>query len=349
MDTIEFFRTLLSIPSPSWKEDGMSSFITRTMTSYGYSFIDDSAGNLLFFLPGKTERPMIASHMDTVPLALTPHIIENDEYFMTDGHTALGADNKATTAAMLAVAEKKVNACFLFTRAEEVGLQGSRRLTPQFFAPFMITTAFVPDAEGKVGTLITSAPGKETIDIVFHGRTAHAGFSPESGRNAIKAAAMAISRSPSGRIDEETTCNIGMIQGGSSTNTVPDRAEYRYEVRSLDDNKRKSISDAIIAEADKAAAETGCKIDVKRTELYSPYIIPEDSKAKSTVMHAMKSLNLEYREKATSGGSDANNLRAIGIDAVALTSGYEHPHSTEERIAKEELCRLEQFLLAIAG
>ena len=349
MDTIEFFRTLLTIPSPSWKEDGMSSFITRTMTSFGYSFIDDNAGNLLFFLPGTIDRPMIASHMDTVPLALTPHVIETDECFMTDGHTALGADNKATTAAMLAAAEKRLNACFLFTRAEEVGLQGSRRLQPQFFAPFRITMAFVPDAEGKVGTVITSAPGKETIDAIFHGRTAHAGFSPESGRNAIKAAATAISRSPSGRIDEETTCNIGIFEGGTSTNTVPDKAEYRYEVRSLDNLKRKNISDSIIREAERAAEDAGCEAEIKRTELYSPYIIPEDSPVKAAVKTAIKSLGLDYGEKATSGGSDANNLRAIGIDAITLTSGYEHPHSTEERIAKEELIKLECLLTAIAG
>ena len=182
MDSVEYFRTLLSIPSPSWKEDGMSSFITRTMTSFGYRFVDDAVGNLLFFLPGAGERPMLASHMDTVPLALTPHVIETGTHFMTDGNTALGADNKATTAAMLAAAEKHLNACFLFTRAEEVGLQGSKKLTAEFFAPFRISMAFVPDAEGHVGTVITSAPGKDTINTVINGRTAHAGFSPESGR-----------------------------------------------------------------------------------------------------------------------------------------------------------------------
>ena len=348
MDAIEFFRALLSIPAPSWKEDGMSSFITRTMSSYGYSFIDDNAGNLLFFLPGGGKRPLLASHMDTVPLALTPHVIETDDHFMTDGHTALGADNKAATAAMLAAAEKKVNACFLFTRAEEVGLQGSRRLTAEFFAPFGITIAIVPDAEGKPGTVITSAPGKETIDVVFHGRTAHAGFSPESGRNAIKAAAAAISGSPSGRIDDETTCNIGMFHGGESTNTVPDRAEYRYEVRSLDNAKRARISEIITAEAEKAAAEAECSAEIKRTELYSPYIIPEDSNAKAAVKAAIEKLGLEYREKATSGGSDTNNLRAIGLDAITITSGYEYPHSTSERIAKSEIAVLERLLTSLA-
>ena len=349
MDSVEYFRTLLSIPSPSWKEDGMSSFITRTMTSFGYRFVDDAVGNLLFFLPGAGERPMLASHMDTVPLALTPHVIETGTHFMTDGNTALGADNKATTAAMLAAAEKHLNACFLFTRAEEVGLQGSKKLTAEFFAPFRISMAFVPDAEGHVGTVITSAPGKDTINTVINGRTAHAGFSPESGRNAIQAAAIAISRSPSGRIDEETTCNIGMISGGNSTNTVPDRAEYRYEVRSLDDSKRNRISSLIISEAERAAEEMECTADIIRTELYSPYIIPGDSKAKATVKTAIEALGMEYGEKATSGGSDTNNIRALGIDAITLTSGYEHPHSTKERIEKAQLIALERLLSALAG
>ena len=349
MDVLGYFRTLLDIPSPSWKEDAVSSFITMTMSSFGYQMIDDRAGNILFFLPVRGEKALISSHMDTVPLAETPHVIEDDEYFMTDGRTALGADNKATIAAMLKVAEESPDAIFLFTRAEEIGLQGSKKITRDFLSPFNITRAYVPDAEGPVGTVITSAPGKEVLDIVFHGRTAHAGFSPESGINAIKAAAEAIASSPDGRIDSDTTCNVGTISGGSATNTVPDTAMYRYEVRSLDDSKRNRISSLIISEAERAAEEMECTADIIRTELYSPYIIPGDSKAKATVKTAIEALGLEYREKATSGGSDTNNIRALGIDAITLTSGYEHPHSTKERIEKAQLIALERLLSALAG
>ena len=168
MDVLGYFRTLLDIPSPSWKEDAVSSFIAMTMSSFGYQMIDDRAGNILFFLPVRGEKALISSHMDTVPLAETPHVIEDDAYFMTDGRTALGADNKATIAAMLKVAEESPDALFLFTRAEEIGLQGSKKITRDFLSPFNITRAYVPDAEGPVGTVITSAPGKEVLDIVFH-------------------------------------------------------------------------------------------------------------------------------------------------------------------------------------
>ena len=349
MDVLGYFRTLLDIPSPSWKEDAVSSFIAMTMSSFGYQMIDDRAGNILFFLPVRGEKALISSHMDTVPLAETPHVIEDDAYFMTDGRTALGADNKATIAAMLKVAEESPDALFLFTRAEEIGLQGSKKITRDFLSPFNITRAYVPDAEGPVGTVITSAPGKEVLDIVFHGRTAHAGFSPESGINAIKAAAEAIAYSPDGRIDSDTTCNVGMISGGSATNTVPDTAMYRYEVRSLYDEKRRMISSGIISAAEKAASSHGCTVDITRHDLYSPYIIPEDSPAKNTAKERILSLGLPYSEKATSGGSDTNNIRALGIDTVTLTTGYEHPHSTTERIAKSELENLTRLISALVS
>ena len=193
MEIYEYLRELLPIPSLSWKEDGISAYVISRMSEFGYVFRDDSIGNLLFYRSLRGPKVMLATHMDTVALANEPHVLENDEYFYTDGRTALGADDKASIAALLKAAESSPDALFLFTRAEETGCQGSAKLTPDFFRDFDIKAVFVLDASGEVGTAITAAPGKDVIDITITGKTAHAGFAPESGINAIQTAAVAIS------------------------------------------------------------------------------------------------------------------------------------------------------------
>lgn len=347
MEISEYLRDLLPIPSLSWKEDGMSAYIIHKMTEYGYVFRDDSVGNLLFYRSVSGEKTMLATHMDTVALANEPHVLENEEYFYTDGRTALGADDKAAIAAMLKAAESSPDALFLFTRAEELGCQGSKKLTMDFFRDFTIKAVFVLDASGKVGTVINAAPGKDIIDITMHGKTAHAGFTPEDGINAIQAAAIAISRVETGRIDEETTCNLGVFMAPGSVNVVPDTASYSYEVRSQRDVKRIKKSDEIVENAERAASETGAECEISRRTLYLPYTIDSDSTPLKMAEKAIASIGRTMIVKKTSGGSDTNNLRTLGLDALTLSIGYENPHSVKERISKEELEALSQLVSSI--
>ncbi len=347
MNVFEHFRNLVSIPSPSWKEDGVSSYIISRMTEHGYFFRDDAAGNLLFWNNPTGAKTMIVCHMDTVERAVEAHMLEDDGYFFTDGHTALGADDKAAIAAVMTIASKHPDALFLFTRAEELGLRGSARLEKSFFEPFSVNEAYILDAAGDVGTAIISAPGKNRIEITMLGRTAHAGFSPEKGINAIKAAAKAVAMSPTGRLDEETTCNVGSFMAPGSTNIVPDKASVVYEVRSLSDEKRQRVSEEIIAAAKKAAAEDGAECRTELLDLYSPYIIEESDPALMKAAEAAEAIGRDARTKPTSGGSDANNLRKLGIDAITLCIGYENAHSVNERIAKKEMEALVSFLSAL--
>ncbi len=347
MNVFDHFRNLVSIPSPSWKEDGVSSYIIGKMEEYGYIFKDDEHGNLLFWNNPEGKKIMIVCHMDTVERALEPHMLEDEEYFYTDGRTALGADDKAGISAVLAVAAKKPDALFLFTRAEELGLQGSAKLEKSFFSQFSITAAYILDAAGSVGTAIISAPGKDRIELTFSGRTAHAGFSPEKGINAIKAAARAVDLNPSGRIDEETTCNVGSFIAAGSTNIVPDKATVTYEVRSLSDEKRKRISDEIISNAAKAAEDFNAQCRTELTDLYSPYVISESDKALIRALDAAEAIGRDGATKATSGGSDTNNIRNLGIDAITLCIGYENAHSVNERIAKSEMTALVALISAL--
>ncbi len=347
MSIYEHFRNLLAIPSPSWKEDGVSAYIIMKMTENGYFFRDDKAGNLLFWRNPTGEKVMLSAHMDTVDKAVEAHVLEDDGSFFTDGLTALGADDKAAIAALLSTAEKKPDALFLFTRAEELGLRGAAALEREFFDPFAIKAAFILDATGPVGSAIISAPGKNRIDITMEGRSAHAGFQPENGINAIKAAAAAVTRSPSGRIDDETTCNIGMFSAPGSTNIVPDRASYSYEVRSLSDEKRRAVSESIIKAAEEAAAEYGAGCKAELIDLYAPYRIDPDDEALLVAERAVISIGREWSTRKTAGGSDSNCIRALGIDALTLSAGYENAHSVNERILKSEIDALESLASAL--
>ena len=337
MEIYEYLRELLPIPSLSWKEDGISAYVISRMSEFGYVFRDDSIGNLLFYRSLRGPKVMLATHMDTVALANEPHVLENDEYFYTDGRTALGADDKASIAALLKAAESSPDALFLFTRAEETGCQGSAKLTPDFFRDFDIKAVFVLDASGEVGTAITAAPGKDVIDITITGKTAHAGFAPESGINAIQTAAVAISRTATGRIDEETTCNLGTLMAPGSINVVPDKATYSYEVRSRSDEKRIKKTEEIIYNAEHAAIESGAKCEVSRKTLYLPYSVTADDASLKIAEKAIEAIGRKMDVKSTSGGSDTNNLRTIGLDAITLSVGYENPHSVNERMPKKEL------------
>ena len=347
MDAIEHFRNLLAIPSLSWKEDGISAYIIGKMEEYGYHFRDDEAGNLLFYRTAEGRKVMLSSHMDTVERASEPHVLENESTFYTDGHTALGADDKAAIAAMLTAAEKKPDALFLFTRAEELGLQGSAKLRKEFFLPFDIAAAYIFDASGPVGSCITSAPGKDTIEITMLGRTSHAGFAPEKGINAIKAAARAIDLTAVGRIDDETTCNIGSFMAQGSANVVPDKAVYVAEVRSLSNGKREAKSREIKANAEKAASEYGAECRAVIRNLYQPYTIDEDNPALRRAVDAIAAAGRKPVLKATAGGSDTNNIRRLGIDAITLSAGYENAHSVNEKIEKEEIKALVRLAEAL--
>ena len=232
MTAEDFFRKLIMLPSPSWHEEEAAAYIRKAMEGYGYFLKEDGHGNMLFYRSTEGEKLMFAAHMDTVDKAVSPAAVETEDCFMTDGTTALGADDKCAVAAMLASAAAGPDVLFLFTVAEERGLEGSAMISREFLQPFRIAATFIFDIEGEVGRAASSAPGKAYIHLSFHGKSAHAGFEPEKGRSALLAAAAAALAIPSGRIDADTTANIGSIRSGGSINVVPDLAEMEAEARS---------------------------------------------------------------------------------------------------------------------
>ena len=254
MTAEDFFRKLIMLPSPSWHEEEVAAYIRKAMEGYGYFLKEDGHGNMLFYRSTEGGKLMFAAHMDTVDKAVSPAAVETEDCFMTDGTTALGADDKCAVAAMLASAAAGPDVLFLFTVAEERGLEGSAMISREFLQPFRIAAAFIFDIEGEVGRAASSAPGKAYIHLSFHGKSAHAGFEPEKGRSALLAAAAAALAIPSGRIDADTTANIGSIRSGGSINVVPDLAEMEAEARSSSMEKLEALMGEIISKAETATS-----------------------------------------------------------------------------------------------
>ena len=348
MTATEHFRALTSLPSPSWGEEPVRKYIKEVMASDGYLLREDSYGNLLFHRGRKGPSNLLSAHMDTVPKAVNARLVETEERFMTDGTTALGADDKCALAAMLELADEKRDALFLFLVAEEIGCDGSSRLTPGFFEGLDINACFIPDASGDTGLVITAAPGKNLFSVTVHGREAHAGFCPEEGISAIEVLSEAVTKLPLGRIDGGTTSNIGSFLAEGATNVVCGKAEAVFEIRSVDEGRLEEVTGEMLRIIKETAEGRGASCDISLRHAYSAYRVPEDSRALEELRRALEGEGITPRLGPTTGGSDTNNLRPLGIDSITFSAGYHNPHTEKEYITKAELGKLVRILRALS-
>ncbi|CAN0446246.1 unnamed protein product, partial [Phaeothamnion confervicola] len=232
----------------------------------------------------------------------------------------------------------------VFTPCEEIGLRGAHAFDP---APLHARFGFVYDHTGPVGDIVTSAPSLHRIDATFIGRSAHAGITPESGRSAILAAARAIARMPLGRIDAETTANIGTVAGGTATNVVAERCTLTAEARSRDERALTVQLTAMLDALTWAASE--CEVDLE-TRVEREFVAYRLGEAEPQVRMALDVLGeLGYTSNLvpSGGGSDVNAFIRNGFPAVNLCNGMIAPHTPDERIAVESLERMLQVTLGI--
>ncbi|MDY0289015.1 MAG: M20/M25/M40 family metallo-hydrolase [Sphaerochaeta sp.] len=338
---VSLFLSLVAIDSPSGKEEHLRSHILSILQRLGISYQQDSFGNVLAFVNCKENPPLtFACHLDTVPNAVGVKAMITDGVIRSDGTTALGADDKIAVALALLLAEEKhLYGPFglLFTVREEEGLLGAKHLGQYLLD--QLSQVFVFDTGRPVGTAIIRAPSKLDIHLTFIGKAAHAGVSPELGISAISIAAKAINAMKLLRLDEMTTANIGSIHGGTSTNVVCDRVEVHMEVRSLEQERSLKQLEDIRCCCTEACTEIGGQFKLDSEVSYEGYRI-EDSEALIRFEAACVQLNLKMNAIPTGGGSDVNILRGKGLDALLLGCGYEKAHSTEERIAIQEIERM---------
>lgn len=356
------FFEFARINSPSRHEGEMAQRVTELLQDLGIEvFIDDAGkklggetGNLIARLPGTIDAPplLFCAHIDTVEPTSALQIQRHDDATITsDGATILGADDKAGVAAiiemlrsLLASGVPRPPLELVFTIAEEVGLMGSTVLD---YSRITATHGFVPDSSGNVGIIVTRAPAQKHLHVAIHGRAAHAGMAPEEGINAITVASRAIANMQQGRIDAETTANIGTIHGGKATNIVPDTVIIEGEARSRDPQKLEQqithMRDCFL----RASEQMGATAEVEITDVYPAFNLDENCASVQLAKEALGVLEITPIVQATGGGSDANFLNGHGVQTVILSAGYFHPHGTNETLIISDFMKLAQWLYHI--
>lgn len=359
---IESFMELVKIDSISREEKNLADFLIEKLEDLGLEVIIDQAGekvksnsgNLIARLKGNIKKAtpiMFSAHMDTVVPGKNINPLLKGEKIVSSGKTILGADDKAAIAALLEalhIIKENNIPCgdieILFTICEEIGLLGAKNLD---VSSLNAQIGFVLDSGGQVGKIIDAAPSQNSLEIIIHGKSAHAGSNPEEGINAIQVAGFALSRMKLGRIDEETTTNIGLISGGKATNIVPDKVTLKGEVRSRNEKKLEKYTEQLKKIIGDTAQEFKAKAEVKVNKEYFCYNLSPGDQAVSIAVKAAKNIGLQPSLGPSGGGSDANVFNKKGFPAVDLAIGMEKVHTLEEYILIKELKNTTEYILSI--
>lgn len=340
------FVRLCEIPSPSRRERAAADYVAAEI---GLDLAEDAsaaetgadAGNLHGRIPGPEGAPTVlfCAHLDTVPLTGPIEVQEAEGRYTNRFEAIVGADNKAAVAAFMAVARRfaadpPVGLEFLFTTCEEVALQGAKAFDS---GTLQADFGFVFDHASPIGELIVAAPTYFRIEAEFHGRAAHAGIRPEEGRSAIAAAANALTRMELGRLDDETTANVGRIDGGTAANVVAERCRLEMEARSVDPEKATRVVERMVDALTDAASDAECDVETHIDEQFRAYRIARSSPPVMAATAALEQLGIEPQYVTTGGGSDANVFNAGGLPTLNVANGTAHNHEPDEFVTVEAL------------
>jgi tripeptide aminopeptidase len=357
---LDRFVRLCEVPSPVYNERRIADVVSAELRRLGLEVTEDDvaakigagAGNLLTRIPGQGDGwLMLCAHIDTVPHEGSVEVELADGVYRSKGNTILGADNKASVAVLLELAARWAESPpplgieLLFTVAEEDGLRGAKEFdVSKLRAPF----GYVFDHPTPIGEVIMATPTYKRLLAEFDGKESHAGVAPELGHSAIAAAAAAIAEMKLGRLDEETTANVGVISGGTATNVVAGHCRIDGEARSLDDAKAAETIGAMVEACSFAATEHGCDVDVSVEEMFRGYRQERNLPAVDVAFAALASRGHEPYEAVTGGGSDANAFVAAGFECVNLGNGTLAPHTPEESVPASAIVEMLGVAEAIA-
>ncbi|MEL3961582.1 M20/M25/M40 family metallo-hydrolase [Lysinibacillus endophyticus] len=356
------FLELVQIDSETKHEEVIAPILVKKLEEMGFEVFQDdahtrnghAAGNIIATLKGTLDVEPIyfTVHMDTVVpgVGIKPEIRE-DGYIYSDGTTILGADDKAGMAALFEMARrlKEQNIehgtiQFVITAGEESGLAGAKELNPEHI---IAKYGFAVDSDGKVGGIVTAAPYQAKIETKIFGKTAHAGVAPEKGISAITLASKAIAKMSLGRIDEDTTANIGRFEGGKATNIVCDEVYILAEARSIVKEKLDQQIAHMKETFEQVSKDLGGSAQVSVKLMYPGFSVTKEDKVVQVAMQAVQNIGREVMLGQSGGGSDANVISGFGIPTVNLSVGYEEIHTTNERMPIEELEKLADLLVEI--
>ena len=360
-EVLDLFVELAGIASPSGEERQVADRVTAYLRDCGLRPDEDETGpsvgstmgNIHVALEPTTdgEPVFLCAHLDTVPPTDELEPVVEDGIVRNARPTILGGDNKAAVAAMLeatrrVLAENRPHAGIelLFTSKEEVGLLGAYAFD---HSRLRSRVGYVYDQAAAIGEIILGAPSAHHLTVMFHGRAAHAGMYPEEGRSAIAAAARAIAEMRLGRIDDETTANVGTISGGTAANIVPEWCSFVAEARSHDERK---LADQVQAMQDAitfAAGVADCEVETNVRRSYRGYRFKRDDVAVRLAAAALAGCGFEPSYRLSGGAADANVFNERGLQCVNLANGMAEIHTPDESIAVADLDAMVEVTLAL--
>lgn len=361
---------LVQIDSVSREERDVAERIKQLCEEMGAEvFIDDAgekvggnSGNVIARFPGtitSAEPIMMSAHMDTVVPGRGVKPVIDGDIIRTDGSTVLGGDDKSGCAVILEtirclqeqnIPHAPIDA--VFSICEEVGLLGAKHLDMSLMRA---KYGIVFDSDDP-GFLFTKGPSANHFEFKVHGLESHAGVAPEQGISAIRIAAEAIAAMKLGRIDEETTANIGVIQGGEATNIITNLVTLRGEARSLDDAKLEAQTAHMVKCFEDAAAKyevtvdgvtTKASVDSHVTREYYAMDVSDDSRVVRLVIEAASRMGLDVKTLASGGGCDANIFNKRGIECANLGTGMRAIHTVKEWLDVKDMYASAEMTLEI--
>ena len=357
----EFFE-LVRIPCETKKERQMADLLKKRLADMGAEVSEDNvgekiggeAGNVFGYFKGSIAGApvlLLSAHMDCVYPCVGIEPVLEDGVIRSKGDTVLGGDDKSGVVAILEAIRvmKEENTPHgdiqvVFTVCEEGGVNGSKNMDAKNLkADF----GYALDSSGKPGKVIVMAPGQYKLTSVFKGKTAHAGIAPEDGINAIVLAGKALAQVKDGRMDFETTCNIGLIQAGTATNIVPDICTVTSEARSRNAEKLEALVAEIKSTFERVAQENGGSVEVTPARAYNPYVLQESDDVVQRAIRAAKNIDLPTSCEGTGGGSDANFFNAMGVPTAVLATGMTKVHTTDETLLEEDLYNTARWVIEI--
>lgn len=356
------FISLVKIDSLSKQERDMADALLIKLKNMGLEPYEDdtaakiggNAGNVICHVKGESGKPalLLMAHMDTVVPGLSKKPVIEGDIIRTDGTTVLGGDDAAGIAVIMETIKSLIedrtpfgDLYIAFTVAEEGGLFGALNLD---LSKIPADYAIILDEGGEIGTVAVKAPYYNRFKVIFKGRAAHAGVEPEKGLSAIMIASKAIAHMPHfGRIDTESTSNIGVIKGGQVRNIVCETCTIEGEVRSISEEKIDRFTEEIMSHFKKTAEELGGTVEIDLEKMYPGFNIKETDDIIVLLKEASSISGIPLKLHATGGGSDTNIINGAGIPAVNISVGMESVHSVKEFIRISDMEKACQFLTAI--
>ncbi len=350
-------------PEPLGEGARVADRVGGFLTDLGLEWDEDDAatrlegdtGNVYCRIPPTNGEGMpifLCAHTDTVPPeAPIEPIVGEDGIIRNSAGTILGSDNKAAIVVMLEAARRIVEDGrphagieLLFTPQEEVSLRGADAFD---HTRLVARTGYVYDQGAPVGEIVLGSPHGRLLDFRFHGRSAHAGMFPEDGRSAVAAASRAIADFRLGRIDEETSANVGVITGGTARNVVPEWCSFSAEVRSHDERKAVDLVREMLETAAFAASLGECEVESEVRPSFPGYRFRENDPPVALASTALRAAGFEPTYALSGGGADANVFNARGLSCVNLANGMMEIHTPDEHIAVQDLDAMVEVTLAL--